>query len=302
MVWALTGCNSPETIAEPPIALWIDGEPVLVGELQERVSVSLRDWSLEGEINDSDIERIVENCIRDIVSEKVIRREAVRLGLKTFDDSGDIPAELNTKPAEGFEFLEKSEEEWWQRVVSSFQVMDFAGGISEHLATNLEITEEMIQQEYIQRQDYFTKPESLELQVIRVYDPELANDIHARLDKKWKFETLAQNHSNLKGEGAQGASFVKQAGELPSEYGNELLQLKPGQNSRVLASSEGYFIYRLLKKYPAEVLPLDSVRDRLRKDLVISQRSRIFREWLDHEIEKLDIRRGTPLAISGDQT
>ncbi|MBN1879244.1 peptidyl-prolyl cis-trans isomerase [bacterium] len=295
------GCGSQESVQETAVALWIDGEATLVPQLKARVAVRLMDWGLEDDIGDEDIQRAITSCIRDLCVEKVIRQEANRLGLKAIEDTGQVPEELK-RYGEGFEFMADGETEWWNRVVSGLQVMDLAGGISEHLARDIDVTDEMIRQEYEQRLDYFTKPERLEFRIIRVYDADLAKDLYAQLKRKWKFETLAQKHSNLKGEGAQGESVIKQAGELPSEFEAELIQLKPGEISRVLAASEGYFIYKLIKKYPPEVLPLESVRDRLQEELVVRLRSRIFQDWLDQEVNKLEIRQGTPLADLGDGT
>lgn len=300
LIPTLPGCSEPDTTGQPAVAFWLDGDPVMLPDFKDRVAISLKNWGLEEEVTEQDIQRAIDTSIRDLKVEKIIRREAERLGLKPIDKPEEVPKELTGRYGEGFETLEESETEWWNRVVSGFQIMDLAGGISEHLARDIVITEEMIQQDYEARKDYFTKPESFEFQIIRVHDLDLANDLHARLKKRWKFETLAQEHSNLNGEGAHGESVIKQSGELPGEFEADLQQLNPGEFSRVLASSEGYFIYKLIKKIPAEVLPLESVQDRLREDLAIRLRSAMFQEWLDREIAGLEYTPGTPLAVSGD--
>lgn len=300
LVLVAAGCLEPETRSPEAIALWIEKEPVPVKILKDKVDVKMKTLGVTWEISEEDFARIVDSCINDLVTERVVRQKADSMNLQVaagFENLGD---DSNVYYGEGFEFLEQSDIDWWKRVRSGLELIDLSEQIALKLTGDIVIAEEDIRKEYENRIDFFTTPEILEYQIIKVNDPGQADDIHKQLSRKRStFEALAKKHSCIRGEGALGEIVRKSAGEFPGNHEMELLKLKEGRISPVLMSGDGYYIYKICRKYPEQVLPLDEVRDRLRQDLIGGRRTEVFQKWLDQEIRKVTIRYGTPLPFNG---
>jgi len=268
--------------------------------MKNSVKTKVKTWALDGEIGEEDFDRVVESWVEDLRMERVIREEARRAGYTVRNFKEEIPEKMVESYPEGFEFAERNEMEWWNKVSSGVELMELTAQIVEDLTKDIEVSEEVLNAEYMRRIEFYTLPESLEVQVIRVYDSELAQELHKKLLRQWKFETLAQKHSNLNGDGSYGETIRKNVGEFSREIEPELLAMKAGDISRVFVSQEGYFIYKLVKKHPSQILPFETVRDKVSEDWLIAQKSLIFREWLESEMQKIDVRYGTPLPYWGD--
>jgi parvulin-like peptidyl-prolyl isomerase len=296
----ITGCDHRSQGDDQGIALWIDNTPISVAEMKNSVKTKVKTWALDGEIGEEDFDRVVESWVEDLRMERVIREEARRAGYTVRNFKEEIPEKMVESYPEGFEFAERNEMEWWNKVSSGVELMELTAQIVEDLTKDIEVSEEVLNAEYMRRIEFYTLPESLEVQVIRVYDSELAQELHKKLLRQWKFETLAQKHSNLNGDGSYGETIRKNVGEFSREIEPELLAMKAGDISRVFVSQEGYFIYKLVKKHPSQILPFETVRDKVSEDWLIAQKSLIFREWLESEMQKIDVRYGTPLPYWGD--
>lgn len=300
LVFITAGCREPETRTPEEIALWIENEPVQVKVLKDKVSIKMKTLGVTWEITEQDFARIVDGCINDLVAERVIRQKADSLGLQITPGFENLDEDVNVYYGEGFEFLEQSDLDWWKRVRSGLELIDLSEQIALNLTGDMVIAEEDIRKEYENRIDFYTTPEILEYQIIKLTHSEQAEEVHKQLLRKGlTFESLAKKHSSIRGEGALGEIIRKKAGEFPGDHEAELLKLKEGQISPILLSSDGYYIYKICRKYPEEVLPLDTVRDRLGQDLIAGRRTEIFQKWLDQEIRKVTIRYGTPLPFIG---
>ncbi len=294
-----TGCL-PSTVEQPKdVALWIDGEPVKIDYLKNRVSVKVQTWGIIAELEERDLARITDLVIDELVKERVIRKKALELNL---DAGVDVKLEEDYPVMsfpEGFEMLENAERQWWDRVVSNMELLTYSDQISSYLSQNLIVTDDDIKMAYEDRMDFYTFPSVYEYQVIRVNDAELATDIHRQLRQRASFESLAKKHSNIRGEGALGEIATGAIGEFPVEIEPELADIAEGRISPVLRAQDGYYIYRILKKHDSYVKPFEEVRDSLYKELKMIQRTRIFQRWLDRETRKVSIRYGTPLPHGG---
>ncbi|HPQ38770.1 MAG TPA: peptidyl-prolyl cis-trans isomerase, partial [bacterium] len=298
----LTGCgpgSEPEN--RLAVAIWIGDEPITVDTFRQRVETTLKTCFIEQQFTDEEYALIVDQTIRDLVREKVIREKAAEMGIRV--DPGDYTVVPDTNPdyPEGFEALTGLEKEWRGRIQDRMESMILASEIAGRMASGIVIDDEMLQTQYRDTIDQYTRPESLDLQVIRVYDQDLAEDISKKLKSGWKFSRLAEIYSNIRGEGAAGNIFRRERGEFSVPFESKLMELKPGQITEVLTSQEGYFIYRVEKKYPATVLPFEEVKDRLREEYRSRAETRIFQEWLDGEIQTVNIRMGTPLPSPGGE-
>lgn len=297
----MAGCASePPAEAPSAIALWIDNEPVQVNTFKHEVETTLRTCYVDLDFSDSEYAMIIDQTIKDMVRDKVIRERAAELGITVNPDDVRLETPERSDFPEGFESLDRVEQEWRHRIQNRMESMILAAEIARSMSTDIGIDDSHLEAMYQENIDRFTKPESLDLRVIRVYDPDLADDLHNKLKRGWKFTRLAEIYSNMRGDGAGGRVFSKERGEFSVPFESELMDLKPGQITDVLTSQEGYFIYRLEKKHPAAVLPFEEVKDRLQDEYRSREEARIFQEWLDREARKVVVRMGTPLPYPGE--
>ncbi|MBN1296141.1 peptidyl-prolyl cis-trans isomerase [bacterium] len=299
--FALNGCrNQALDPPAPAIALWIDNAPVTMVTFLTHIEVTRQTWSIENTFSPEEHEAIVSRTIRDLVEERVLQQAAEEMGITVNREElfPDIP-EIRKYP-EGFGLLEESEQQWQERVQDRMEIMAIASRIADRLVSDVSVTETDLRELYNRSMDRFTEPETLELRIIRVYDPDLAEDIHAKLKKGWKFSRLAEIYSNLRGESAGGERVRKRIGEFSEQFEKELMGLKPGQVSPILTSQEGYFIYQLEKRIPPSVLPFEQVHDRLRNESLATARARIFQEWLEEKAGKTVVTMGTPVPFPGE--
>ncbi|MCD4653166.1 peptidyl-prolyl cis-trans isomerase, partial [bacterium] len=294
----LSAC-SQQKVESPPVpavAWWIQDEPILMDAFKWNVETKIKTWMIEGDITEEEFARILDFTIEELAQERVLRREAARLNLEIVLPEIEQTDQKKDYP-EGFASLKKSDYNWSERISRKMELMIISRKIAEKLMGNIKIEPDKVRLFYEENMDRYTEPELFELRVIRLYNPDLAEDIYKKLNSGWKFDTLAVNYSNLRGDGARGEVFKKQLGEFPREFEMELAALKPGRISKVLCSAEGYYIYKMVKKYPSVVLPFEEVNNGLQEELRFREEARIFQEWLEKEVKKMTIRLGTPLPF-----
>jgi len=137
--------------------------------------------------------------------------------------------------------------------------------------------------------------------VIRVPDPDLAEDIYRKLKRGWSFIKLAENYSNFRDSGEKGQIVRRPLPEFPERFQQNLELLQPGRFTKVMSTQKGNYIYRLEKKYPERILPLEDVRDTLRQELIARASSRKFRAWLETRVQKIEITMGTPIRLKKEK-
>jgi hypothetical protein len=113
------------------------------------------------------------------------------------------------------------------------------------------------------RQD-FARPERVRLRQILVEDRAAADRAAQQIAAGTPFEEVARRLAKGEADGFQG---VLARADLPPAFADTLFNLKPGQVSRVLPAEYGFHLFQVVDRLPAEVAPLDEVRDSIRAHL-----------------------------------
>jgi len=95
------------------------------------------------------------------------------------------------------------------------------------------------------------------------------------------FASLARGYSegSQKNEGGD-LGWVSESSLRP-ELAKVAFKLRPGQNSGVVQTEDGYHILLVEEVKKATVMPLGDVRDRIESTLLQQERERLQQEWLD---------------------
>jgi parvulin-like peptidyl-prolyl isomerase len=109
---------------------------------------------------------------------------------------------------------------------------------------------------------------------------ELAEEIVAKLDGGDSFESMARVYSEGKEakEGGDWGWIGKDV--LRKELNAIAFALKPGQHSRVIETTEGYYILQVDDVKLAHAIPLGDVRDDIEKTLLQQQRAKMQEDWV----------------------
>ena len=118
----------------------------------------------------------------------------------------------------------------------------------------------------------------------------LADEIWTKLEAGTSFDSLAKLHSDGK-EGKQGGDWGWVGrDELRKELSTPAFQLKPGQHSHVIETTDGYYILQVDEMNAAHTKPLSEVRGEIESHLLQDQRAKMEQDWVKQLRAKAFIR------------
>ena len=118
----------------------------------------------------------------------------------------------------------------------------------------------------------------------------MANEILAKLDAGDNFDSLARLYSEGK-EGKDGGDWGWIGKDvLRKELSDVAFALKAGEHSRVIETSDGYYLLHVEDVKPSHAKPLAEVRDEIEKILLQQQRTKMQEAWVKQLRSKAYIR------------
>jgi len=303
LLFMFAGCSlestPPQERSKDAIIAWIDEDPITSEQMDIGIRLLLTEKGIDLPRSDDELERLISEYLEDEARNKILDHEAEYRNITVLKEEFDASELLvnSLDIPEEFEKLEQERSEWMKRVSNRMLLMKSAAAIVKELSIDIQITDEQIELAYQNNIDKFKESMKITAQVIRVYDVEIAKKIHAQLKRKWNFTTLAERFSTMKGEGAKGAKYTVSVTEYPMEFVEDLKKLPLYTISDILISEGRYYIVKIYERIPEKVLPIETVRNTLEKELISCERSTRFQQWMDDRLAKLDIRMGTPISL-----
>lgn len=143
----------------------------------------------------------------------------------------------------------------------------------------VKVTEEDIRQYYEEHKKDFTKPERVEIAVIRTQDQQLAREIYQRLKKGEDFFEVGKE---ILFHGARPERYKLE--DLVPEMRRALKRLKPGEISSIIKFKRDhntwYCIVKLIRRYPEEVHPFEMVKESIKKSLAQERFEKLKQEYI----------------------
>lgn len=139
---------------------------------------------------------------------------------------------------------------------------------------------------YHEHLDQMRRPERVRLRQILVEDRETAKQALAEIRAGRDFAEVARDYSRDPSAERGGYQGELSREEVPPSLLETIFELQPGEVSEVVEAEYGYHVFEVLDRSPAEVVPLEEVReeisdqlrrvasDRLLEDLVERARKR----------------------------
>lgn len=155
------------------------------------------------------------------------------------------------------------------------------------------VTPEKVKSHYTENISRYSKPEEFRASHILVkVDPASTSEqrqalrlkaeaLVKRLHNGEKFEDLALNESDDLSKIKGGDLGYFHLGQAVAEFEAALLSMKPGETSKVVESLYGYHIIRLTERRAPRQIPFDEIQDKIRKDLVESEKKQLLESWMN---------------------
>jgi parvulin-like peptidyl-prolyl isomerase len=164
-------------------------------------------------------------------------------------------------------------------VVSPYQIEQY---YQENIREFVRPDEAKVRMIYMKRglfKEKRTSPDGKEMEV----DPQsqIMNDLLQKVETGSDFANLARSYS----EGPQRLNggdlgWVSEK-TLRKELSKDVFGMRPGQNSKVIETDDGYYLLLVEDMRKSNVIPLAEVRDRIESTLLQRERERLQQEWLD---------------------
>jgi len=125
-------------------------------------------------------------------------------------------------------------------------------------------------------------------------DPEVARAALAELALGATFEEAARRFSEAPEASRGGDMGFVEEGVLPQEIDDALRALELGARSeQVVVSPYGYHLFQILDRREAETLPLDAVRNDIRRDLRARAEQKAYGAWIESLRQEFPITYGS---------
>ena len=229
----------PATTAKDYTVINLDGEDIKNSDIME-VWKGLFQGGSVPDFATFD-ENIRQNVLRGLVSERLIYKEALKVG---FDKSEDVKKRV--------ENLQK------QLVIQTY---------IENKSKAL-VTDEQIKTLYEEKLVASKGQEELKARHILVATEEEAKKLSADLKKGGDFEKVAKDKSTDKGSGVNGGDlgwFAKD--KMVPEFFDGAFKLKKGEVSTPIKSSFGWHVIKLEDRRPLKIASIEESKDALKAEL-----------------------------------
>jgi len=114
-------------------------------------------------------------------------------------------------------------------------------------------------------------------------DPNLLQmeEILQKVETGSDFSNLAESYSEAPQRSSGGDMGWVSENTLRPELSKIVFKLRPGENSKIIAVDEGYYILRVEEIKKATVVSLADVRDQIEQTLMLEEKQKLQQQWLD---------------------
>ncbi len=289
----------------PLYALTVD----IVLATVDNEAITLSDYKRFFKENDNieNTDVVDDTLLKRLVGERLILREAIRMGIEASDIEVDrIIEEFKKQNALSQEDLEKMLAEKSMSIHSYRKVIKDRIILSKLISANVDskivVTDKEIEDFYIaNKKDYLINPEEVEIKAIFLRLSEGASvteitdlkrkvlRIVARLKDGDSFEKLANQYSDepLKSQGGMLGEFKR--GVLIPSLDNKAFSMRKDEISEPIWVSEGVYILQQTNKKGESFKTIEGVRNKIYYHLHEKKGEKLFNEWMKTLWEKASI-------------
>lgn len=146
-------------------------------------------------------------------------------------------------------------------------------------------TDEEMKNYYQSNKELFERPEQVQIRQIVLAKEADAKLIEDQLKKGKPLSELAEAHS-VTPEGKRNKGIVGWMEKGVLEGFDAAFSMRQGQRSPIFKSAYGYHIIEVMGKRPAQTVPFDQAKERIRNMLKSNRSQAVFTAWLEAELRK----------------
>lgn len=154
------------------------------------------------------------------------------------------------------------------------------------LIDNVSVEDNELQDYYNAHTSSFMSKEQAKANHILVSTLEQANEIREEIINGLDFKEAAKKYSTCPSKDASGDLGTFTRGQMVPEFEEVAFSMKPGTISEPVKTQFGYHLIELDELTPAQVLPFDVVKEKVRQDLLLAKRQAEYlakRDELSHK-------------------
>ena len=276
------------------ILVQVNDEIITLSELNREMAPFRQELAAKysGEQLEQAIQKAEKQVLENLIQQKLLYQKAIELGFNTNVDSrvssyvNQVMKENNIKDTDELATaleqqgitLKDYREQIKKRIIRDELVGEFVG-------SRITLLTPEIEKFYKDNAAEFTTLEEVTLSEIIIAGQgndqgaeSRANDLAERLRKGESFASLASQYSSGPTANKGGSIGTYVLAKLNPEIAAAIANLKDGEVSKPQKTRDGYIIYRLDKRKPSYVRPLDEVRDEIK--------GRLYQKKFNPELER----------------
>ena len=300
MLTAGAGGHAASIVAE------VNGAPITRQRFQVDYRQAVNDYARKGNpINEAYLRNLRARLIDYLVETELLLQDARRKGVAVSDQELDqiLAAERSTArgEAEISAGLEAVGLDWDQYRERRRQALVIEKLIREHIARHVVIRDQDVEKYYAQNPQQFRIPERLHIRHITLRFPPDADesqkaavrdrllDIERRYSAGGDFAELAYRYSDDPSRQNSGDAGFVDARLAARTFGERVLEIPTGEVGPPLETPIGWHLVAIEGRQPARDIPLDQVREVIRKTLFRQQTSAPVKDYVQSLREKATI-------------
>jgi parvulin-like peptidyl-prolyl isomerase len=283
----LPACGDPEpprpSRSPAEVVARVDGAPITSADVRRARDVALFSGTRLDE----------EQALRQLVGEKLVDREADRLGLTVTDAEVDERLDTVATAAGGMEALEaqlKKAGIGTAELRAAVRSVLVGEKVEASKYADLAATRAEARAYYDENEALFTTPAAVKLGDLAVRREGIARNALARIAAGQPFDNAARQFSvdpELKAN--SGLLGWVTVGSLPGPARRVVADLAVGELSAPVQVGGLWHVFKLYDRRPARTQPFEQVADVLRRELTRRSRAEALARWVEQERERADI-------------
>lgn len=286
---------SAETLSK--VVAVVNGVNLSEADLNQEISIIMpMNQPFHGKISDEKMKKVRSDAMKTLVDYELRAQDARSKGIKIpqaviDEEMNKMVKKFKTKEAlaaayKGAGFTKKTFLRIMERRLLAEKIL-----VSE-VDNKISVTPEKLKNYYDLNASKYNMPEQFRASHILIkVDPGAnqeqrkafranAEAILKRIKGGEKFEAIAINESDDPSKIKGGDMGYFHVGQAAPEFEEALKKLKVGETSDVIESLYGYHIIRLTDRRPPRQVTYDEIQERIKKDLISSQKRSLLEEWM----------------------
>ncbi|MSN26259.1 MAG: hypothetical protein GJV46_10385 [Geobacter sp.] len=285
----------------------VNGVNLSEADLNQEINILMpMNQPFHGKISDEKLKKVQSDAMKILVDYELKAQDAHSKGMKIpqsviDEEMNKLAIKFKSKEGlvaayKGAGFTNKSFHRIMERRLLAEKIL------AAEVDDKVSVTPEKIKEYYDTNLEKYNKPEEFRAShILLKVDPgsnqeqrsvlrAKAEALLKRIKGGEKFEEIALNESDDPSKIKGGDLGYFHAGQTIGEFDAAVTKLKVGEISDVVESLYGYHIIKLTDRNPPRQIPFEEIQDKIKKDMIASQKKQLLEDWMDGLHKKAKIK------------